>query len=299
MVTVYLAINNILEWILVWKTVWLIGLVVCAVSYFFDASAVDEYYRLEGLTGNANGTANYGRVAIIAALFILQFQKDKLWKILYWSSIVFFSYIIIITASRGTFGNLIFILGGYFIFKYFSGWRLIILLLLLLGFGNLILFSAEGFLSDFYLYQRLTRNDSIAGAIEDESRIQLYTIAWKNFIEHPILGVGLNQFRYYSDGKISHTDILDVLVQLGIFGGVAYVSIYIKLYNRIRKINKRLGSVVDKKIFQLILLCFISELFFGLSNPNWFTQLEMIVLSLLIVYSAKILQTKMSLTKRL
>ncbi len=293
MVTVYFAINNIKEWSLVWKVIWIVGLVVCVLSFFFETASadMDEYYRLEGLTGNSNGTANYARVGIIAALIILQFHEERIWKIIFWASMIFLFYIIILTASRGAFGNIIFIFGGYLIFKYFSGWRLILMLILLLYFGNIILILAEKFLNDFYLYQRLMKNDSIAGAIEDEGRLQLYLTGWKIFIESPILGVGLNQFRLFSGGLISHADFLDIFVQLGIFAGIMYVSIYVKLYNRIRKLNKWFASPRDKRMYQLILLCFISELLFGLSNPNWFTQLEMIVLSLLIVYTTKIIRT--------
>jgi O-antigen ligase len=297
MITVYFAINNIKEWLLIWKIIWIVGLTVCVLSFSAEPTQVnDEYFRLEGLAGNSNGTANYARVAIIAALMIMQFQKDRLVKIMYWVSIIFLSYIIIITASRGAFGNLVFVVGGYFVLKYFSGWRMILLLFLLFVFGNLILFAAESFLSEFFLYRRLTRNETVAGAIEEEGRLQLYVTAWKYFLENPLLGVGLNQFRYVSDGHISHTDILDVFVQLGAFGGACYVAIYVRLFRKIRRLNKWIASIEDKHMYQLILLCFFSELFFGLANPNWFTQLEMVVLSLLLIYTTKI--KKVSLAQK-
>jgi len=35
----------------------------------------------------------------------------------------------------------------------------------------------------------------------------------------------------------------------------------------------------------------VSEIIFGVSNPNWFTQLQMIVLSLLLIYTTKIRNT--------
>ena len=96
------------------------------------------------------------------------------------------------------------------------------LLLLLFFLGNLIVYLGETFLSDYYLFDRLTRNESVSSALDDESRLQLYLLALNQFLEHPLLGVGLNQFRIYSAGKISHTDILDILVQLGVFAGIIY-----------------------------------------------------------------------------
>lgn len=293
MIIVFFAINNIREWELVWKIIGLVGLIVSLIAYFVEAPAniTEEYFRLEGITGNANGTANYARVAVIAALFVIQLTEKKIIKILSWVAILFLAYTILLTASRSNFANLVFILGGYIAFKYFHGWRLFILLVILFLFGNILLYIGEQFLSDFYLFERLTRNDTVSSALDDESRLQLYAVAWKYFLENPLLGVGLNQFQFYSGGKITHTDILDILVQLGIFAGIVYSLIYVKLFSRIKKIKEYITTSTDTRIYQLILLCFSSELFFGLSNPNWFTQLEMVVLSLLIVYVTKIRHT--------
>jgi len=290
MITVYYAINNIEEWKLAWKTIGLVGLIVSFISYFFEApeAVTEQYYRLEGITGNANGTANYAREAVTAALLILQFTTKRHLKLLIWACIIFLSYTILLTASRSNFANLIFILGGFLAFKYFSGWRLILLLFILFVFGNIFLYFAEQFLGDFYIFDRLTRNDSVSGAVENESRLQLYALAWNYFLEYPLLGVGLNQFHLFSEGKITHTDILDILVQLGAFAAFIYISIYIKLFHRISKLKNYFNNKRDLHIYQILLLCFSSELFFGLSNPNWFTQLQMVVLSLMIVYTTKI-----------
>jgi len=295
MVIVYFAINNIREWELAWKIIAMVGLLVSVMGYFKGAQAMDEeYFRLTGLTGNANGTANYARVAIIAFLIVLQFARKKFWKIFIWVSILYLSYTIILTASRGGFANLIFILGGYVVFKYFSGWRLILLLVLLFLFGNLVLYFAEEFLQGFYLFERLTRNDSVSGAVENEARLKLYTLAWNLFLEHPFVGVGLNQFRIYSKGPITHTDLLDIFVQLGIFAGIIYASIYIKLAGRIRKLKSWLRDKRDLQIYHILLLGFASEVLYGISNPNWFTQLQMVVLSLFIIYSFKIRSTRIA-----
>lgn len=289
MIIVYYAINNIKEWELAWKTLALVGFIVAIVGYFVEAPALeDEYFRLSGITGNANGTANYARVSVIASLLLLQLTEKRILKLLLWGVIVFLAYTILLTASRSNFANLVFILGGFMAFKYFSGWKLIILLLILFLFGNLFVYLAEQFLSDFYLFDRLTRNEDLSGAVENESRLQLYGIAWKYFLEYPLLGVGLNQFRLYSEGMITHTDILDILVQLGIFAGIAYTYIYVRLFQRILKLKQYFHHIRDVRIFQILLLCFASEMFFGISNPNWFTQLQMVVLSLMVVYVTKI-----------
>lgn len=301
MITVYYAINNVREWELAWKTIGLVGLIVAIVGYFVESPVVqtDEFYRLSGITGNANGTANYARIAVVAGLIVLQFTTKRYQKLLIWAGILFLGYTILLTASRSNFANLVFILGGFLAFKYFSGWKLILLLFIFFVFGNLVLYFAEQFLSDFYLFDRLTRNDSVSGAVDNEARLQLYVLAWRYFLEYPLLGVGLNQFHFYSEGKITHTDVLDILVQLGVFAGIIYVSIYVKLFNRIARLRRSFTCKRDVQIYQVILLCFISELFFGLSNPNWFTQLQMVVLSLMIVYVTKIGNSNTVIIKKL
>ncbi len=293
MIIIFFAINNVKEWELTWKVIAIVGLIISLLSFFIEAptSQTDEYYRLEGLTGNANGTANYARVAIVAALFLIELSEKKFMKILIWGAIIFLSYTILLTASRGSFANLVFILGGYIAFKNFHGWRLVVLLVIIFLFGNIILYLGEEFLSGFYLFDRLTRNESVTDAFDDESRLKLYAVAWKYFLDNPLLGVGLNQFQFYSGGKITHTDILDILVQLGVFAGIVYISIYTKLYIRIMKLKIFFSNPKDVSIFRLCLLCLVSEILFGLGNPNWFTQLQMVVLSLLIVYATKIRNT--------
>jgi O-antigen ligase len=298
MIIVYFSINNPREWMLAWLAVGLSGVTIAIASFFLQGTPIDtdEYFRLSGITGNANGTANYARVSVISALILLQFVKKRFVKAVIWSSIIFLSYTILLTASRGSFANLVFVLGGYFAFKYFSGFRVIILFVLFYLFGNLAFYLAEQFLSGFYLFDRLTRNDSVTAAFEEEARFQLYAEAWDYFLKNPLLGVGLNQFRIYSGGKISHTDILDILVQLGIFAGIIYMAIYVRVARGILRLKKLITAKRDTRIYQLLIICFISEMFFGLSNPNWFSQIQMVVLSLVIVYITKLRNSNTSAT---
>ena len=135
----------------------------------------------------------------------------------------------------------------------------------------------------FYIYDRLTRNEgsSLEEIEETESRLQLYRLAIEATTDNPITGLGLNQFRFVSDGKISHTDILDISSQLGLIAASFYFSIYVSIWKKFRYlITKFKGNIIIKILF----LLFFTEILFGLSNPNWFLQLNMVILSLLISY---------------
>ncbi len=289
MMMVYYSISSMKDLRFVWLSIWAISVVIGAFSFFIVETLMmnDEFFRLSGLAGNANGTANYCRVGIMAGLISIEFSKRNIFKIAIWLSIAFLSYIILVTASRGTFLNLVFILGAYTSLRYFNGIRAIIAILLLLIVGNFLLTFLEELFKDFYLFDRFSRVESLENAFEQERRLQLYQIAWDTFKQNPIFGTGLNQFRFYSGGKISHTDILDILVQLGAIGGLVYLSLYLKLF--FRMFNQRFLYFFKKldQWYYLWMIIFVSEMVFGLSNPNWFSQIQMVILSLLIVMAVK------------
>lgn len=293
MLIIYYSINNIKEWLLLWKTLWLVAIVICAFSFFEISNETKganiDYFRLSGLTGNANGTANYARIGVVSTLLLLQILKDRLWIPLFVASIVFLSYVTLLTASRGNFVNIIFVLGTFIGLRYFSGWRLVLIVLTLLLGGNFLIKLSQSFLQDFYLYDRLTQNESIADAFQNEPRLILYSTAWKIFLNHPIFGVGLGQFPLYNPSRLmTHTDFLDIFVQLGILAGTTYLIIYWRVYKGLNRVYKHMKKIGKHRIAQLLLICFISELIYGFTNPNWFSTAQMIVLSLLIVYVYKI-----------
>ncbi len=85
MIIVFFAISNIKEWEFAWKTIGLVGLIVAIVGYFVEAPAADcdEYFRLSGITGNANGTANYARVSVSCSLHCFcssQKMRIRVWQ---------------------------------------------------------------------------------------------------------------------------------------------------------------------------------------------------------------------------
>lgn len=301
MVMVFLAINNQKEWILAWKMVLFATLATAFISFFIDFNSIqDPTLRMTGMGYNSNGLSNYSRLGIISILLLLNTTKPgNFVKLFYTGSLVFLSFIILLTASRGGFGNLLLIFGLYYGMRRLSFLNLILLSIVLFIFGNMFLAFFESFLKDFYLYQRLTKFDTVGEAVEGDTRLGLYTIAWKHFVNNPLLGVGLNQFKIISGGRISHTDILDILVQLGIFAGFLYTGIYVVLFRRIKRIQMYLKSTHRHNLYYILIILFISEMLFGLTNPNWFSQIQMVILSMMIAYTAKIIPMEISLSKQI
>jgi hypothetical protein len=293
MLVLYNGVKNSRDLRFVMQMLLIASLAVVVSSYFLtvpsEEDTASEFFRMAGLTGNANGLANHARVSIILTLFFLIQKPNFFWQLVYYNIIAICFYSIIISASRSNFANGLLVIGAFYGLKYFSGARIIILALLIFIAGNVLIEVIEGFLSDFYLYDRLTRTNTISDAVEVEARVQLYLTAWMAFWENPFFGVGLNQFKHYSGGKISHTDLLDIFVQLGFVAGILYLSIYIRIYRAIQKSKRLLVKLGEKQFYHVLLIAFISELVFGLANPNWFTQLQMIFLSVMIIILYKYL----------
>tara|TARA_R110002050_G_scaffold13971_1_gene44451 strand:+ start:60 stop:1256 length:1197 start_codon:yes stop_codon:yes gene_type:complete len=285
MIMLYLAVNSYDQLDKILVSIFISVSAIVLISFFmetgeaFTGSGKD---RLEGLVGNSNGTATYARVSVILGLYILQNRLTIFKKITLWTIIFISGFAIILTASRGNFANLVFILISYVYIVRFKNVNLktyvLAVSLLLFFLGTL----AMQLIDDFYLYERLTQSEanSVEELQEKEARVRLYVKAITAIVEHPFLGVGLNQFRHYSGGHISHTDMLDIGSQLGIIAMFLYVSIYVRLFKKLRVILRIFKENIKVRI---LLILFLSEVIFGLTNPNWFLQLDMLLLSILIV----------------
>lgn len=84
-----------------------------------------------------------------------------------------------------------------------------------------------------------TRVSSIVNEQEDETgsrqaRRELMLDAWQTFLERPLTGVGAGQFKNYNPTdrlepwRETHNVILQVLVELGIFGGLAFAFLLVR-----------------------------------------------------------------------
>lgn len=294
MLLVFYAVDNKSEWLLQWKFIWISCMLVGIYSYLFQSSEIGgEYFRLSGIAGNANGLANSARIGVLSAILMFNSSKNQITRITYIASIFVFGYLILLSGSRGGFANLLFIIGSFAILKYFKGVKIILLLLIIILGGGVMLSLFEEFLKDFYIYKRLTRFESLQEAYSDESRLILYKDAWSFFSSFPLFGIGLGQFPIYSRLRLmTHTDILDIAVQMGIFAGMAYASIYIKILKRYVKMKKYIILTFADSNYHLIYILFFSEIIYGLTNPNWFSQLQMVIVALMtiLIYKNSIYQ---------
>lgn len=282
----FLVVRKKEDWYYLIKVILISAFLSVISAHFYTAKDYDfeVTQRLSGLHTNANGVASYARVSILFSLLLLMNKIKGIGRITLWAVVIFSFYTILLTASRGGFVNslLVILLFG---FITLGAKRVIVfiapvLVLLSLYLGSLVASRFE----EFYLFERITRNESVNELIDNESRIDLYKSTWQQFLDYPVFGSGLYQYIERGSGMMSHTDFLDIAVQLGILGLVFYLAIYLNLYSKM--INRLPGSHgLRRQELLWLIVVLSSEIIYGFTNPNWFSQLQIIILSLVVIYA--------------
>lgn len=210
--------------------------------------------RIDGTIGNPTYLAAY-LTFVIALSLMLFFNADKLWKKWFYGfSCAFSFFVMFFTASRGA--ALAFLISVplflilYLIFyrktedpkeKFFKKIVIAGLAFMVLAPSALWLLKDTGFVQGSSVLSRVTSVSFQERTIK--SRFQIWGIAWKAFQEHPVLGWGqesfLTAFSKHYDPRLydqepwfdrPHNIIFEWLINAGIVGLVAYLSLFATLF---------------------------------------------------------------------
>ena len=88
----------------------------------------------------------------------------------------------------------------------------------------------------------LTSDDTISS----DGRIRLWSVAWRMWQEHPVLGVGIGQYRAVADqyvfggvSNIAHNTYLSFLAETGLVGFVILISLPLAVFIRVIRSRRR------------------------------------------------------------
>ena len=266
------------------------GIIIILQTYhageFLMASYLTSHFQAAGLTKNPNSLA-YHLLFIVFAMLCFWESKSSRWQRIFLSSIVAIAVIgIIYSASRkGFLGVLAFILlwayfcqGKMFLQKPV---RMFIILLVLLG---SVYATTDYVISQTYLGKRA--HDLWIYGSGTASRIELYQEGFDIIRKHPILGVGLDQFRTLSSsGMYSHSDYIEVAANTGIIGFALYFSIYVVLWLRLNRIKRKTDDPHLLYIIGFFKAATITILLVASGRPNITSKLTWIFLAGAIGYS--------------
>ena len=97
--------------------------------------------------------------------------------------------------------------------------------------------------------ESVTRIITSDDTISSDGRIRLWSVAWSMWQEHPVLGVGIGQYRAVADqyvfggvSNIAHNTYLSFLAETGLVGLVILVSLPLAVFIRVIR-SRRRGNV--------------------------------------------------------
>lgn len=130
---------------------------------------------------------------------------------------------------------------------------------------------------------RKYQNDKDFSTIH-ETRLRMMIIGWDYFKSSPIFGNGISSFSYqYSiinnqAAVYSHSNIIELLCNMGIVGFIIYYSQHIYLIRRVKKIRQNR----DKRGCLLVAILF-TMLFSGISTIDYYYKFHYILLAIIAI----------------
>jgi O-antigen ligase len=93
------------------------------------------------------------------------------------------------------------------------------------------------------------------GGLEGDIRYKMYTFGFQLFMDHPVLGVGFDNYKEYFPTKLySHSDYIESLTSTGFVGFILY---QLPFFMIIFKAITIAGYLTDKKIRFYAIMCFV------------------------------------------
>ena len=280
------------DWIIFFSIFLFVSVLVSLFTFIEPLSVIqaenyiEEYgSRRAGTIGNPSFLSSYLLLSVFVGLILTIITKRTDLKFFYILSIILNTIVIYITASRGAILAIIVgavMLGislslkrsGDYNKKSLNKVVLILIIGLLLSSSAIFLaYHNSGLIKDDKTLHRFATMFNSDPSVE--SRLYAWRLAWNGFKENPVLGWGQeNFFGVYTvtpiteEGKLvwmdrAHNIILDWLVNAGILGLFAYLSIYgtafYILWNNLRK--KIISRNETFIIATAIIVYFIQNLF--------------------------------------
>jgi O-antigen ligase len=125
-----------------------------------------------------------------------------------------------------------------------------------------------------FLLTRIERTGENERSVDD--RLALWTAARDAFYEHPVLGIGYGQFRYYASAragtveKVTHETYLSFAAELGLIGLIIFVWMMSAVLVAALRWRLTVGDGLSTICFAFVFACCIQALF---NNVDQFRSL--------------------------
>jgi len=216
----------------------IVGFAIAEGNYSLTSTVVLSQQQTSFLK-NPNDFGYYSLLAIVGLTYFWGKTNKQKIKILLTIPAVLFAIAIVLSGSRKAFLGLLFYLLTWlffcyriYIFKRIS--TILLVLAILIGSYFLVEYTWRSTRLGARLGQML-ETETFLG----DKRTGMYEEGIQFFLDNPIFGIGLNNYRNYSRySAYSHSDYIEVLSTTGIVGFLLYFSIYLVLWKRLHFIQK-------------------------------------------------------------
>ncbi|MBN1461629.1 MAG: O-antigen ligase family protein [Armatimonadetes bacterium] len=123
-----------------------------------------------------------------------------------------------------------------------------------------------------YRFRQLLEEGSgdVGEIIQHQRRFEMYANGLALFLDHPVFGVGLNNFgRYFYSGQMSHSDYMEPLATTGLVGFVLYQAFYVLLIRRAWNLLSAVRERNTRYRLKAILMGILAIMIIGLGSPHY------------------------------
>lgn len=256
----------------------------------FNGVKVNNYVSIsESLNPNTAGIVML--IGIFMIIYIAFSKLNGLSLALSFIGIIFLTYAITITASRKSLIAAIVTIAAWIIITIARNWMRFSGLQ---KFGILVLFGIIAifiiiffipFFVDSNIYKRLFSDTTNQG---DENRIKMYAYAVELFNEHPLFGIGYDQFKVVY-GVYSHSLYAELISCTGFFGTILYFTAYISVIIKQLKLFLRTKDIPTKNRAIMLALMLVIMLFLGAGVILYYTiQINIFIAIVISFYTINI-----------
>lgn len=264
--------------------------IACAVSCLIMNADISKKLELEsGASVSTNDIGAIMAFGCFAVLFAFGQKEHKglIKTIIKIGYIIAAVSVIFLAGSRKSmlaiiiFFVLLFLLCAKDYFKKMSAVSVVIITLLLVLAAFFVYKYLIPMMEDTNLYVRVYGRGAERAAESDEGRIGLYYDAINDFINHPLFGLGYNNFAVVHK-NYSHSTYVEPLACSGIIGFL-YLAPYVMILVKQIKLIKLNKLNLEERIWQKELFAFyFSFLFVGIGIPYIYKDIPCIILAMFI-----------------
>jgi len=288
-----------------------------------NAAVVVTRNRIVGTAGDPNQIAVFGAFAILFSIYLIIIEKKYFFKLLNIAFIAILLLGIIKTQSRQ--GMLIILVSAIvlLILNYFSEYNKsdnksrIIIRSSLIFLSSIVIIGIVVYYfrqSDYYYrVQALitfvkislgSTSDNITKMIDYSAyeRKKLISFGIKMWLDHPLIGIGLDNFRvvikdYWpiSNRLYSHNNYIELLSTIGTFGTIVYYSIYYSIFKKLAQVSKKSEYSKNNhniKLIHIFITAMVCLMVLELVTVTYYSKFTWILLMIILGYIDKLSYTK-------